>query len=224
MIINLWIFLTDGAFFWTNLSQFLLFLELIVLHEFLVAFVGDVILSNGCRQVDTIVQIPTPKDIVMWFKGLSLLIETEYYSLAFSLPLLHVRVHTPGNTILLQMSAKSWFRSTTLVWWAAKWEHTKHRDVEWSRKRMATPPLLPVVPDIPVFTDLTATSLKRNDVWMYFQKWNGIHVHCSYTKMLYYYHDSPITDLLLLLFPLKYLALWTTSLHEDTVATSQIML
>ena len=51
--------------FWTNFSQLLLFLELIVLHEFLVAFVGDVILSNGRGQVDTVVQIPTPKDIVM---------------------------------------------------------------------------------------------------------------------------------------------------------------
>ena len=47
-------------------------------HEFLVAFVGDVILSNGCGQVDTVVQIPTPEDIVMRFKRLSLFIEMEY--------------------------------------------------------------------------------------------------------------------------------------------------
>lgn len=46
-----------------------------MLHEFLVALVGDVILSNRCGQVDAVVEITTPKDIVMRFKRLSLLVE-----------------------------------------------------------------------------------------------------------------------------------------------------
>jgi len=63
------------------------------------------------------------------------------------------------NWTFFQISAKSWFRSIMRVWWAAKWEHTKHKEEAWRRKWMATAPLLPAFPDMPVFTVLTATSL-----------------------------------------------------------------
>ena len=80
-----------------------------MLHEFLIAFVGDVILSNGSGQVDAVVQIPTPKDIDMRFKRLPLFIEMKYnlnsmfsYLLSLSLSL-SLSVSLPLSYIPLGM-------------------------------------------------------------------------------------------------------------------------
>ena len=48
-----------------------------MLHQFFVTFVGDVILGNGCGQVNAIVKIPAPKDVVVRFKRLPLVIKNS---------------------------------------------------------------------------------------------------------------------------------------------------
>ena len=66
---------------------------------------------------------------------------------------------TIGKLNFRTISAKSSFLSLTWDCPAAKWLQTKHRLVVWNSMRMATAPLFPVAPPMPVFTVSTATSL-----------------------------------------------------------------
>ena len=60
----------------TNLVEFLLLEELVVLVDLVPAFVSDVVLSETGGQVNTIVEVTTPEHIVMGVNSLALLIIT----------------------------------------------------------------------------------------------------------------------------------------------------
>lgn len=66
---------------------------------------------------------------------------------------------TIGKLNFRAISTKSSFLSLTCDCPAAKWLQTKQRLVVWNSIRIATAPLFPVAPPIPVFTVSTATSL-----------------------------------------------------------------